>query len=589
MVIVLLCGVVVSSFIYFHSKNQKQKAENERIHQQLSDERAKFLSQIAQLEKAREESEDKHLRELNAIKTQLDRAINDNKNLQEQNKQLVFQVENFTKIDTDSQQLNEPDNHEEENLLINRLVEAGTEKKEQEKLQGLALKDTQTKILDDEQETALYVMENTQRNLFITGKAGTGKSFLLNSFFRTTKKKVLKIAPTGIAALNIEGATIHSTFGFYNLEKLPINEISRNSIQLNSEKKLILQSVDTIIIDEISMVRPDILDKIELILRIVNNSKHLFGGKQIILFGDLFQLPPVAKKAEKEYLFHEYGGVFFFFSRAYKSGNFQFVELTRNHRQKEDQSYFRLLNRIREGNPNPEDIAAINSRLSTNRSELRRVLTLFPTKTAAEKMNREELERIPGNEYVYHATVEDSAMQTHGASSIEAQFPISQELRLKVGALVMMVANDPNKQWVNGTMGIISHLEDSRVDVTINGIVYNVPLFKFTAQEAALQDGMIIYRDVLSVWQYPVVLAYAITIHKSQGMTYKRVACDISKCFAPGQAYVALSRCSSLGGLYVTTPITAKSVQVDSMVRDFYAYQKSRPSLFAIQEVGVKS
>lgn len=433
-------------------------------------------------------------------------------------------------------------------------------------------KDNPEVRLDDEQSFARKEMEKSHRNFFITGKAGTGKSFLLDAFRKTTSKKHIVLAPTGIAALNVKGATLHSTFGYDNLSKLDIDSISENTIQLKSEKKKILQSVNTIIIDEISMVSADTFEKIDRILKVINHNNKPFGGKQILLFGDLFQLPPVTKVAETKYMNDKYGGIYFFCSNAYKNGHFTFYELETNHRQKEDSAYFELLNRIRDGNTTDADIATLNSRVIRDLSIYDRFTLLLPNKTNVEAENRKHLDKLDSKEYVYPAKIilDKYPDKTH---DLDKTFPITNQLRLKKGAPVMMVANDPNHRWVNGTLGIIRKLTDSSIFVAINKQVYEVFPCDFSQQEATYEDGTIQYEDILKISQYPLVLAYAITIHKSQGQTYQNIVCDIDRCFTNGQAYVALSRCTSLNGLHLRQSVSKSSIMVDHIVLDFYNAQ----------------
>lgn len=436
-------------------------------------------------------------------------------------------------------------------------------------------------ILDDEQKIAFTIMNKTAENLFITGKAGTGKSFLLDVFVRATSKKTIKLAPTGIAALNIAGATLHSTFGYNNLEKISLEDISDGTIQLKSDKVRILKEVDTIIIDEISMVRVDTFDKIDKMLRVFNKNAKPFGGKQMIVFGDLFQLPPIAKWQETKYLTDYYGGIFFFNSNAYNTGRFHFIELSTNHRQKDDKDFFDILNRMREGITTKEDIDSLNERhidRISDKSELRRILTLFPKKADAERVNKEELAKIEAKEYMYKAKIVYNAKSNQNPN-LDSSFPITDELRLKRGALVMMVANDPEKRWVNGTMGVIHTLSADSIKVTLDGTTYEVKPCVFTEKEAIYVDGKIDYQDILRIEQYPIILAYAITIHKSQGMTYKKLACDISQCFAPGQAYVALSRCSSIDGLHLLKLMEKSMMKVDEIVMNYYLSQPKKEKL----------
>ncbi len=524
-----------------------------------------------------------------------------------ENKELKKKIEFFTEIESDSKQLNTTEkNADRESIIQKALIELSKEinilkpdkngidtsgseiptesfTKEAED-NDLPLPDSlvrtvnreefnsDTGTLDEEQKKAFLLMEYSNENIFVTGKAGTGKSLLLEIFGRFPHKKIIKLAPTGIAALNIGGATLHSTFGYYNLENLNLDDIAQSTIRLKPEKKLVLQNTELIIIDEISMVRADIFDKIDIILRMVNNNDSLFGGKQIIIFGDLFQLPPIAKPQERNYLIDRYGGIHFFHSKAYVNGNFRFIELTTNHRQKDDYQFFDVLNRIRNGKTLDTDIDLLNSRFVANRDVLRRVVTLFPKKAQAEKVNRDELEKIDAREYTYLAKIQLNK-RSNQTPSLDNIFPISNNLKLKRGALVMLTANDIDKRWVNGTLAIINSLEEDKVEISLDGRNYIVYPQDFSEKEIIYKNGRLEYEDVLVVNQYPIILAYAITIHKSQGMTYKKVACNLENCFETGQAYVALSRCSSLDGLFMLNKVTMSIARVDNDVKKFYLNQ----------------
>lgn len=428
-------------------------------------------------------------------------------------------------------------------------------------------------FLDYEQYEVYNRINLTNENFFVTGKAGTGKSYLLNVFDRNTNKSTIKLAPTGIAALNIGGATLHSTFGYKNLIETDIKELNKFTLNLKSEKIVVLKKVDTIIIDEISMVRADVFDKIDKILRIINNTDKPFGGKQMILFGDVFQLPPIADKNEEKYLRIYYNGIHFFNSKAYQEGNFGFAELSINHRQEGDKKFFDILNRMREGCITDEDIVTLNTRCM--QKEVKNVLSLFPKKADAEQKNRDELDKICSKEYIYECSVILNGTNNKNPN-LESIFPISEELHLKVGAMVMMVSNDTSHRWVNGTIGFISRLYNNIIFVIIDGIEYEVYKAEFVERKAVYEHGKITYEEILRVQQFPVVLAYAITIHKSQGMTYNEVICDISTTFAPGQSYVALSRCSKLSGLHMLKRINRTMIKVDSQVAGFYSIQKQK-------------
>lgn len=423
--------------------------------------------------------------------------------------------------------------------------------------------------LDPEQADIYHEMEYSNDNFFITGKAGTGKSFLLNAFKKRTQKSYIVLAPTGIAALNVDGVTLHSAFGFYNLVNLNIDGISPWTIRLKSEKKLVLKQISTIIIDEISMVRADTFEKIDRILKVINETNEAFGGKQILLFGDLFQLPPIANKTEHEFLLDHFGGIHFFCSHAYKQSDFHFRELTINHRQKEDAAFFEILNRIRDGSVTAEDIRALNTRIVHDFSVYDRFTTLLPTKAEVEKLNQRHIRQLDSKEYIYRAAIIKDKYPDK-KHSLEALFPIADTLRLKKGALVMMVANDPEHRWVNGTLCIVEALSSNRIFVSINRRTYDIAPFEFSEQEVTYENGKLVYEDILTVMQFPIVPAYAMTIHKSQGKTYQNIICDINRCFADGQAYVALSRCASLNGLHLTHEVSPASIKVDKSVLDFY-------------------
>lgn len=424
--------------------------------------------------------------------------------------------------------------------------------------------------LDEEQARALDCMENTAGNYFITGKAGTGKSFLLKVFQSLTQKTILKVAPTGIAALNIEGVTIHSAFGYRNLSNQSIENLTEDTISLSPNKRLVLKNMDVLIIDEISMVSADIFDKIDKILRIVcKKEDRPFGGKQVLVFGDLFQLPPVVGREEEKYLKNKYGGIFFFDSAAYKNSGFSYVELRTNHRQKSDRKFFEILNKIREGSVTADDIALINERYVEDPDDLRRVIKLYPKKSLADRVNEDELKKILGEERVYSAEITYNG-NTDQTPSLENNFQISTDLKLKIGAMVMMTRNDPSYRWVNGTLGIVEKFGADTVFVRINGVSYEINKADFEMNEATYKDGSITYKPILKVVQFPMILAYAITIHKSQGSTYQQIACDPSDCFAPGQAYVALSRCVDLQGVHLLKRLGRADVKVDSRVREFY-------------------
>ena len=424
--------------------------------------------------------------------------------------------------------------------------------------------------LDSEQDQALRLMEHTVDNIFLTGKAGTGKSYLIGIFERLTNKRIVKVAPTGRAAKHIGGATIHSTFGFPYIELLELEcELTFCGLRyMTPEKKLVLMHADAIVIDEASMVRADQLDRIDKVLRALTGIDGPFGGKQMIIVGDLLQLPPVVVGDLKEYLYDRYGGSMFWRSNAFQNGAFRFIELTQNHRQ-DDADFYALLNRIREGVPSASDLLTLNSRCSDAGAWIGRTITLFPTKAAADALNVRMLQSLSGPTHSYDAEVIYSIPGSQ-KPNLEANFPISEHLQLKIGALIMMVSNDPSKRWVNGTLGVIEELHTDHIRVSIDGRDYDILREQFRIQEPIYDRAQkrISYRDTLIVEQFPLILCYGMTIHKAQGSTFDQVVCDLSQCSQTGQAYVALSRCTSLDGVYLlskVSPVVLAKVDYDAL------------------------
>lgn len=441
-------------------------------------------------------------------------------------------------------------------------------------------------LLDSEQRTILERILGTQDNMLVTGKAGTGKSFLLHALLECSEGKTLPMAPTGVAALNINGVTIHSALGFNNLEGIDVDDISRSTLRLKKEKQSVLLAASRIVIDESSMIRSDTFEKMDRILQVICKNGRPFGGKQIILFGDIFQLPPVVKGDEEFELVERFGGVHFFETLSYKQGHFAFVELSTNHRQEDDRPFFEILNRVRSGRASVSDIDALNQRVIRGDEPAESgTVKLFPKKKDAESFNNLVLSKINSAEHKFMANVWSRNKQP--VRSLEKRFPIAQCLRLKVGAQVMMITNDPQKRWANGTMGVVERIErressespsrQGPIEVTVRfgDKAYAIPKATFTEEEAVERGGSIEYEPVVEVKQFPMVLAWALTIHKSQGLTYDRVTCGLNGCFSPGQAYVALSRCKSLNGLHLTGEVSQADLLVDQDVVDFYERQVS--------------
>ena len=427
--------------------------------------------------------------------------------------------------------------------------------------------------LDQYQKQAFDLMSKGD-NVFISGEAGSGKSLLLSIFAACNDKKVLKVAPTGVAALNINGVTIHSAFGYGNLLESSHNDLINNGIVLSHAKRQLLKKVSTIVVDEASMLRSDVFEKMDLILRIVNKTDKPFGGKQMILIGDIFQLPPVVRNEEIEFIKKAYGGIFFYDANIYKEGNFKFIELKDNHRQNKDTKFRDVLNHIRVGKISEADIEILNSRLVKNEDKIKDILRLFATRKEVDEFNTNQLSLIKSNEFINSAEILFNKYE-NSKVNFESNFMCPEVLRLKEGAIVMFVQNDERRRWVNGTIGTVVGFLDRYIKVKVKDKTYNVEPVEFTIKEAQLIDNEVIYTDTVAILQYPLMLAYAITIHKSQGLTYDEVSIDLSKCFMEGQGYVALSRATSLSGLHLCKKIESKHLKSSKDNSRFYSSLKN--------------
>jgi len=424
---------------------------------------------------------------------------------------------------------------------------------------------------------AYELMEQTNQCLFITGKAGTGKSTLLAHFKQKSKKKVVVLAPTGVAALNVGGATLHSFF------RLPPRPIHLDEVKaLRSKKRLKLyQSIDTIIIDEVSMVRADMMDVIDRFMRL--NGKETskpFGGVQMIFIGDLFQLPPVVSSDEEAKLFTTtYQSPFFFSAKIFEVLRMELVELTKVYRQKE-QDFLHMLNSIRNNQACSSDIQQINQRYQPQfESELKEYyITLTTTNQLASKINTAHLEKLSTPNHQFEGEIK--------GKFDKGTLPTDLSLSLKEGAQVMFVKNDSEGRWVNGTLGRIKKIKKDQIQVeTPDKISYTVKKAKWEIVTYQFEEKMqTVTTEVTgSFTQYPLKLAWAITIHKSQGKQFDKVIVDLGwGTFAHGQLYVALSRCKTLEGLILKSQVRPKDVIVDNRVIAFCSSQtESQASEFS--------
>ena len=417
-------------------------------------------------------------------------------------------------------------------------------------------------------EKAFNIIENTNFSLFITGKAGTGKSTFLEYFKQKTKKSYVLLAPTGVAAVNIGGQTIHSFFKF----DIGVAPAETDNYHILSELKKTLKNLDLIIIDEISMVRSDLLDSIDIAVRKARDNNRPFGGLQVLFIGDLFQLPPVIKKQEQQALkMYGYSSEYFFDSYVFQNPNFhiKFIEFTKIYRQ-QDQKFIKLLNKIRINKANDLDIYFINKRCNIKPSPGKFYIYMATTNKIVDEVNKRALENLPGKEYKLQAEITGDFNANYA--------PTSEVITLKPGAQVMLINNEKNLKWVNGTLGKVKKIvkTENRTYVEVlleTGELAEVVPFTWEQYKYKFDDvKKQITKEVVGTFtQFPIKLAWAITIHKSQGKTFDNVIVDIGRgTFSPGQLYVALSRVKTLEGLILRRPIKRQDIWVDNRVVDFY-------------------
>lgn len=424
--------------------------------------------------------------------------------------------------------------------------------------------------------SALFdLAEYTNRSIFLTGKAGTGKTTFLNNFTRKTRKKFIVVAPTGIAAINAGGVTIHSMFGLPLRPFLPTADridgnLGNNIADLHQhfkyrkDKLKLLREVEIIIIDEVSMLRADVLDMMDFALRHIRRNQQKFGGVQMLFIGDLYQLPPVVR--DENILSQYYASPFFFDSLALKELSLITVELTTVYRQK-DEHFLDILNAVRDGRRDEIDFELLNSRYKPDfEPQDEPYVYLTSHNRMADEINRRELERLPGDSFFYKAKVTGDFKDT--------QFPNEESLELRVGAQIMFIRNDASsdKRYFNGKLAQVVHLTYDEITVQIDGSDEDYKLKRETWEQKkySLDSDKNIQEEVLgSFEQFPIRLAWAVTIHKSQGLTFDRLIIDAGKSFASGQVYVALSRCRTLEGIVLKSKITPEIIHSDHRVEQF--------------------
>lgn len=424
-------------------------------------------------------------------------------------------------------------------------------------------------------QNALQIIQYTHRSLFLTGKAGTGKSTFLRYIDKNTKKKHIILAPTGIAAINAGGQTLHSFF------KLPFHPLLptdsrysarniRGTLKYNSEKRKLLQELELIIIDEISMVRADIIDFIDKVLRIYcQNMREPFGGKQLLLVGDIFQLEPVVKEDERQLLSPFYPNSYFFNAHVFNVMSLVSIELKKVYRQS-DPVFISMLDNIRTSCVTESDLRLLNRRVGSPIDEEGLAITLSTRRDTVDFINQERLDALEGESTFFVGTIRGEFP--------ENSLPTPLELEIKIGAQVLFIRNDKEKRWVNGTLGIVMgmdmdengektiyvHTEDG-LDVEVSQEIWSNVIYSFNETEKKIEE-----KEIGTFTQYPLRLAWAVTVHKSQGLTFRQVKIDFTGgVFAAGQTYVALSRCTSLNGITLQMPINRSDIFVRPEVVNF--------------------
>ncbi len=429
--------------------------------------------------------------------------------------------------------------------------------------------------VNPELDLAWQFVENTNRNIYLTGKAGTGKTTFLHKIKAETNKRMVVVAPTGVAAINAKGVTIHSFFQMPFGPILP-NQLyagpgakSKNTgVQKFNKKKIdIIRSLDLLIIDEVSMVRADLLDGIDQVLRRFKNGSEVFGGVQVVMIGDLQQLAPVVKNDEWSLLKDYYNNAFFFSSRAFLESNAVSIELKHIYRQ-ENQDFISILNQIRNNNVDEHSLKMLNKRYHPNFEAKNEegYITLTTHNKRAKQMNEAELNHLTKTSRYYDAVIEGDFP--------EFAYPNDEELELKVGAQVMFIKNDSSheKLFFNGKIGTITYMDKDGINVKCPGDLEEITVEKESWHNIkySIDSKNEIKEDIIGVFtQIPLRLAWAITIHKSQGLTFEKAIIDAEASFAHGQTYVALSRCKTLEGIVLKSPINQQGIIQDNRVIHF--------------------
>ena len=417
-----------------------------------------------------------------------------------------------------------------------------------------------------ELDIARFIVEKTDSNIFLTGKAGTGKTTFLKDVKKYTKKNHIVLAPTGVAAVNAGAMTIHSFFQFgFGPYVKGISEPEGNYM-MRREKRELIKSLELIIIDEISMVRADVLDHINDELQRIRRNSEPFGGVQLLMIGDLQQLPPITPDNELEILKPHYDSMYFFDSKSLRNSDYYCIELKSVYRQT-DQRFIDILNRVRTGDVTHSDLDELNSHhvADFRPAQGDNYIQLVTHNRMADAINQREMAALSADTFMFDAKVTGTFP--------EDAFPTSRQLEIKKGAQVMFVKNDPDKRFINGMLGEVEEVSDDSIRVRLSG-KDNIVKVEPTAWENIRyhmneETHKIESTKIGSFMQYPIKPAWAITIHKSQGLTFDKAVIDAHEAFSPGQAYVALSRCRSLDGMVLSEKLTQRAIITDSIVDEY--------------------
>lgn len=427
-------------------------------------------------------------------------------------------------------------------------------------------------VQNSELRTAWEFIEHTGRSIFLTGKAGTGKTTFLKTVMEQSHKRLVVVAPTGVAAINAGGVTIHS---FFQLPFTPFvpNAQYKSRFDFSKEKRKIIRTLDVLVIDEVSMVRSDLLDAIDSVLRRFREHDKPFGGVQLLLIGDLQQLTPVVTPEDERILGDFYDTPYFFGSRALQRLDYVTIELTHVYRQ-QDASFIHILNDVRTNQVTGDDLKKLNERfMPTFRPAAESdYIRLTTHNRSADSYNQSQLQSLPYTSFTYKASVEGDFPTSN--------FPTDERLVLKEGAQVMFIKNDADGRYYNGRIGHVTYLDSDTIQVLCPGDAQPIDMERDVWENARYslnEQTREIETEVLGRFsQFPLRLAWAITIHKSQGLTFDHAIIDAERSFAPGQVYVALSRCKTLEGLVLATPISSHAIINDHRVNHYIALQDKK-------------